>query len=95
MYKSDYKYSFKEKVFKFCHQVYSLIANRLVRVDDAFIINSYLPFKEEIKLELALRQFPQRWKRLKSKIYLDPDKLLRKKLTTKCEKITLAPPRET
>lgn len=34
----------------------------LCRQKDAFIINSFLPLKEEIKLQLSLRQCPQFWR---------------------------------
>ncbi len=35
---------------------------KLSRPGDAFIINSYLPFKEEVKLQLRLGQWPQLWR---------------------------------
>lgn len=37
------------------------VGQKLARSSDAFIINSYLPVKDEIKLQLALGQIPQRW----------------------------------
>ena len=37
------------------------ILSKIKRQDDAFIINSYLPQWEEVKLQLALGQFPQKW----------------------------------
>lgn len=37
------------------------ILPRLSKDDDAFIVNSYLPLWQEIKLQLALRQCPQFW----------------------------------
>ena len=55
----------------------------LLKKNDAFIINSYLPLREEIKLELSLGQWPQMWKRLEYKIEKSPNQQLRKKLTSK------------
>lgn len=37
------------------------ILPRLSKKNDAFIVSSYLPFKEEIKLQLSLGQCPQWW----------------------------------
>ncbi len=34
---------------------------RLSKNNDAFIVNTYLPLKEEIKLQVSLWQFPQLW----------------------------------
>lgn len=38
------------------------VGQKLARNTDAFIINSYLPIKGEIKLQLALGQMPQLWR---------------------------------
>jgi putative transferase (TIGR04331 family) len=43
------------------HEQLQKIANYFVKEDDSFIINSYLPRIEEIKLKLALRQSPKSW----------------------------------
>jgi len=49
---------------------------------DAFIINSYLPKKEEIKLQLALGQCPQMWVSRKLSRDKNPDRLIRSELST-------------
>ena len=77
--------SFKRKILKWAQIIYSKIATKFVKNTDALIINSYLPIKEEIKLELALGQWPQMWKKLAPKINLKPDQILRKKLTKQFE----------
>ncbi|WP_168189253.1 LIC12162 family transferase [Candidatus Pelagibacter sp. FZCC0015] len=54
--------SLKKSIFNWSCRAYGKIANKFVRDKDAFVINSYLPTIEEIKLELALGQVPQLWK---------------------------------
>jgi len=44
-------------------KVVAKLGQRLCRRHDAFIINSYLSRKEEMKLQLSLGQFPQLWRR--------------------------------
>ncbi len=73
--------SIREKIFKLSYKGYKYLANKFVRNNDAFIINPYLPFKEEIKLELALHQFPQLWRKIKPEIQIKSDHFLRKNLT--------------
>ena len=92
---SSYKFSasnnsgfFKSNFSNIIFKVYLKIARRFIKDNDAFIINSYLPTKEEIKLELALGQWPQLWKINRShldfsKVYKEPDKLLRDQLSKK------------
>ena len=70
----------KRKVLKWCYQRAGKLASYLARDDDAFIINSYLPKKEEIKLKLSLGQCPQLWVSSKLEIYEKPDRALRKTL---------------
>ena len=83
------KKSYKKNILNWAFKFYSRIARRLVKEDDAFIINSYLPLKEEVKLELALGQFPQLWKLQWNKILTWPtmvkksDQILRKTLNKK------------
>ena len=62
---------------------YSKIANNFVKNEDAFIINTYLPYIEEIKLQFALGQFPQIRKRESLKIDYECKKTTREKLTKK------------
>ncbi len=73
----------KQKVLNFSRYFYSKIARMFVRDKDSFIISTYLPILEEIKLELALGQFPQMWYPLKSEILINPNRHLRKRLTDK------------
>lgn len=80
--------SFKTKIFNWCIYNYNKISRSFLNDDDAFIINSYLPLKMEIKLELILKQWPQLWKFHNTKLDLSeivkiPDKPLREKLTNK------------
>lgn len=56
------------------------LAQKLVRDDDAFIINSYLPKKEEILLQMALGQCPQRWVSPVSGVSQKPNKEIRQNL---------------
>ena len=77
--------SFKRKILKWAQIIYSKIATKFVKNTDALIINSYLPIKEEIKLELSLGQWPQMWNVFTPKIDLKPDQILRKNLTKKFE----------
>jgi putative transferase (TIGR04331 family) len=49
-------------VIRVLERLLSAIGVKLGRDTDAFIISSYLPVKEEIKLQLALGQIPQIWK---------------------------------
>ena len=54
--------SYKNRIFLNLIKFYQNFSKRFINNSDAFIINTYLPLKEEIKLELALGQFPQLWK---------------------------------
>jgi putative transferase (TIGR04331 family) len=61
-------------VIRLVGKLISAIGTKLGRDTDAFIISSYLPFKEEIKLQLALGQIPQIWKRpLLENVKADPE----------------------
>lgn len=51
--------------------------------NDAFISTTYLPRIDEIKLQLALGQFPQVWNTPKLKLDARPDRVLRYGLTEK------------
>ena len=78
----------KKDILKFLLKSYQKIARKMIKNQDAFIRNTYLPIKEEIKLELSLGQIPQIWKLdlydLSSiKNFKKPNKLLRKNLTKK------------
>ena len=70
----------KRKILKWGHQQAGKISSYFARDSDAFIINSYLPKKEAIKLQLALGQFPQFWVSPKVEISEKPDRALRQNL---------------
>lgn len=57
------------------------LAGQLARKNDAFIINSFLPRKEEIKLQLALGQVPQLWASPKPALAENPDRALRQSMS--------------
>ncbi len=73
--------SLKRRVLRWGFQLVRKIAGLFARQNDAFIINSYLPVKEEIKLQLALHQMPQLWVTPKLKIAEKYDNELRKRLS--------------
>ncbi len=75
--------SIKDRINVLAHKGYSFLANKFVKDNDTFIIDPYLPLKEEIKLNIALGQLPQLWKREKPEISAKTNKLLRKNLTKK------------
>lgn len=78
----------KKKIFNWFLRNYFKIAKKFIKDQDGFIINSYLPSIEEVKLELSLGQCPQLWTHQwnshdqSSKIKI-PDKLLREELAKK------------
>lgn len=86
--------SIKKKFFSFIYKAYAKVARKFIKDDDAYIINSYLSFKDEIKLELLLGQFPQLWKYQDDDfvnadlLKIKPDHYLRDNLTRKFAKKT-------
>ena len=70
----------KRKVLHYACQKVMSLASLIARDKDAFIINSYLPKKEETKLQLALGQCPQWWTSPKRTMSEKPDLTLRKGL---------------
>ena len=62
---------------RFVGRLASKILPKLARETDAFIINSYLPLREEIKLQLRLGQIPQLW-RSPSPVAVKPDPRMRR-----------------
>ena len=70
----------KRNFFRWGYSLIVKLGGYLVRDSDAFIINSYLPKKQEINLQLALGQFPQLWRTPKLDVIEKPDRILRKKL---------------
>lgn len=81
-------YSNKQKFKNYIYKTYKKIATTFVRDQDAFLISTYFSTKELVKLELALKQFPQIWRKLELNISTKPDKLLRKDLSKKFIKKT-------
>ncbi len=75
--------TFKKTVLKIAHQQLGNCLSWFVRDNDAFIINSYLPKNEEIKLQLTLKQCPQLWTIPKLQVPEKPDGVLRENLTNK------------
>jgi putative transferase (TIGR04331 family) len=73
----------KVAVLKWCHQQLSKCLSWFARDNDAFIINSYLPKKEEFKLQLALKQCPQLWTSPNLNVLEKYDLALRENLTKK------------
>lgn len=74
------KISYKKRVLKWGYQLLGKFLELWKRDDDAVIINSYLPKKEQIKLELALGQVPQLLTSKEFKISKKPDYALRQSL---------------
>lgn len=80
----------KQAILKFGRLAISKISKKFMRDTDAFIINSYLPRKEEFKLELALGQWPQMWSSSNVEVTENVNIRLRKELAkqlvskTKC-----------
>ena len=69
-----------KKILMWGYQQVGKLTKYLVRDTDAFIINSYLPKSEELKLQLALGQCPQLWESPKSEGSEKPNLSLRKSL---------------
>jgi putative transferase (TIGR04331 family) len=85
---SQYNETIKSKIFQKILKIYSHISSKLKKKNDAFIINSYLNLDKEIKLQLALKQWPQIWAYNRDKFslsnsYKDYDKSIREKLKNK------------
>ncbi len=71
----------KRKILRMGYQNVMKLLGLLVRGGDAFVINSYLPRKEEIKLQLTLGQVPQLWISPKLTHTIKPDRVLRQSLS--------------
>ena len=67
----------QRRILMWGYQQVGRVGQLLVRDDDAFIFNSYLPIKEELKLQLALGQVPQLWSPPKLELTKRPDQALR------------------
>lgn len=75
------KVSLKRQVLRWGYRQMGKLAAMAARESDAFLINSYLPKKEEIKLQLALGQVPQLWASPQLKTTIKPDRALRQRLS--------------
>ena len=73
----------KSKFKNHIYNCYKKLSNTFIKNEDAFLISTYLPIKETFKVELALRQWPQIWKKSEFSIDLEADKSIRKNLTEK------------
>ena len=74
-------HTLKSTVLKWGHQQLGNCLSWFARDNDAFIVNSYLPKKEEIKLQIALKQSPQLWTSPKLKVSEKPDRAVRESLS--------------
>lgn len=81
MSKSSNKQTLKSRILKWGRQQAASFLSYFSRDSDAFIINSYLPKIEEIKLQLTLGQCPQQWEASKLEISEEPNRELRKSLS--------------
>lgn len=70
----------KKTILKWGYQQVGKIAECLARDDDAFIMNSYLPKREEMALQLAFGQCPQLWVSLNFEASEKTNMVLRKSL---------------
>ena len=68
----------KKRILKWGYQK---LVGLLVRDNDAFILNSYLPKIEEMKLQLAIGQVPQLWASPQFKTTIKPDRVFRQNLS--------------
>lgn len=71
----------KRRILKWGYQQVKILGGFLARENDPFIINSYLPRKEEIMLQLALGKVPQLWTSPHLIVTKKPDRALRQHLT--------------
>lgn len=70
-----------KKIIKSGFDFINAIAKSIVINKNSFIINSYLPIKDQLKLELAFCQHPKLWDSPNIILKEQPDRELRKKLT--------------
>lgn len=73
--------SYKRKALWALINAFHKVAKNFTRNSDAFIVNSYLPFLQEVKLYLALGQVPLKWSSSNLKITEKPDKISRDRLS--------------
>ncbi len=73
----------KKYIFPVYQKVTKVIERYVVHRPSAFIIRSYLPGKEVVKLQLALGQYPQLWPSPRPILSKEANNLLREELTKK------------
>lgn len=56
------KVTFKHKIKSVLSACYSKIANTLSKDDDAFIMSTYMPLADELRMHLRMGQIPQLWR---------------------------------
>lgn len=71
----------KRRVLNWVRRLPESVSRHLVGADDNFIINTYLPKVEEIKLQIAMTQCPQVWSSPTVTIKNSPNSVLRRELT--------------
>ena len=74
-------YSLQQKSLAWSKEIAAQFFRLLARENDAFIINSYLPRIEQIKLSLFLKQLPPLWVSPRVNFVKRPDLPLRRNLT--------------
>lgn len=72
----------KQRILRWGYRHARKLAGFLAREEDAFVINSFLPRKEEMRLQLALGQVPQLWTSPNPMLAKKPDRALRQRLST-------------
>ncbi len=73
--------SFIKRLMRWGYRQTGSVASYFVKDSDIFIISSYLPKLEAVKLQLTLGQFPQLWTQVEFQENQKPDQVLRKILT--------------
>jgi putative transferase (TIGR04331 family) len=81
-------YPLKRRILLWGYRQIGKLAGFLAKEKDAFIINSYLSKKEEIKLQLALGQVPQLWSSSQFEPTVKPDCELRRRLSNQIAGVT-------
>ena len=76
------KRNIKSKIVRRIYQSVRKVSSLFVKETDAFIITSYLPIKEEVMLQLALKQFPQIWTSPNADFYSNTDNSIRRNLSS-------------
>lgn len=81
-------YTENQNVWRWIYKKTGKLLTHVAKNNDAFIISSYLPKKEVIKLSLNIGQSPQLWKSPEFKTKKNPDPILRAELAKKIQSET-------